>query len=103
MSPELVTFTKSSGPLTKKISLDDNGRVISDGSACVMARGVTHRKAVGNVEQLGALISDLKNNQALRSDLANPVGVAAKRLLVALNTLPAAAFAKALRHREVAP
>jgi hypothetical protein len=32
MSPEIVSFTKSGGPLTKKISLDGNGRLISDGT-----------------------------------------------------------------------
>jgi hypothetical protein len=86
MSPEIVSFTKSGGPLAKRISLDANGQLISDGSACVMERGTAHRKTVANVEQLGTLINVLTRNEALalgmlRRGLPNAVGVATKRLL----------------------
>jgi hypothetical protein len=86
MSPELVSFTKSGGPLTKKIRLDGNGRLISDGTACVMLHGTAHRKTIANIEQLGALINVLEINEALalgmlRPGLPDPVGVATKRLL----------------------
>jgi hypothetical protein len=36
---EIILFTKTNGPLTKRISLTDDGSVFSDGSACIMSRG----------------------------------------------------------------
>jgi hypothetical protein len=39
MQSEIVILTKSSGPLTKSIMLDGDGRLKSDGSACVMPSG----------------------------------------------------------------
>src|SRR6266702_2746446 len=36
---EITGFTKKGGPLTKRISLADDGELLSDGSACVMSAG----------------------------------------------------------------
>jgi hypothetical protein len=41
-SPEIVCLTKTDGPLTEEIRLE-NGALRSDGSACVMTRGVARR------------------------------------------------------------
>lgn len=38
MSVEITVFTKSGGPLTKKIELRPDGTVKSDGSECRMAQ-----------------------------------------------------------------
>ena len=41
---ELVVFSKTGGPLTKRIALTADGHIASDGSACTMARGRAERK-----------------------------------------------------------
>jgi hypothetical protein len=84
-SPEIVRLTKSGGPLTKKIQLE-NGVLRSDGSACVMTRGVACRALITCAGQLGELISSLRSDQAialgsLRPDLPREVRVATKRAL----------------------
>jgi hypothetical protein len=86
MLPEIVRFTKTGGPLTKRIRLDENGKLKSDGSACVMSQGEAWRAPVSSVSQLGALISGLNSDQAialgsLRPGLPDKVGIATKRAL----------------------
>ena len=83
---ELTVFTKSGGPLTKRISLMPDGSLKSDGSACVMAHGRARRANIASVADLGALIEQLKPNEAialgrLRPDLPNDVEVVTKRKL----------------------
>ena len=56
---ELVAFTKSDGPLTKQISLSPDGRLVKDGSACVMTHGTAERVKLAGVDALGALIEGL--------------------------------------------
>jgi hypothetical protein len=84
-SPEIVCLTKSGGPLTKKIRLE-NGVLRSDGSACVMTRGVACRAPITCAGQLGALIGSLRSDQAialgsLRLGLPREVEVATKRAI----------------------
>src|SRR5260370_692838 len=84
MLPEIVRFTKTGGPLTKRISLDETGKLKSDGSACVMSRGQAYRAPVSCVGQLGALIGGLRSDQAialgtLRTGLSREVEIATKR------------------------
>ncbi|MEK4034040.1 primase-helicase family protein [Methylocystis sp. IM3] len=43
VSIEMVRFVKEGGPLTKKISLDADGELVSDGSQCRMCEGVQER------------------------------------------------------------
>jgi hypothetical protein len=64
-SPEIVCLTKSGGPLTKEICLDENGKLRSDGSACIMARGVACRVPIRGVRQVGELIGCLRSDQAI--------------------------------------
>jgi hypothetical protein len=79
-------LSKLGGLLTKQIRLDENGVPKSDGSACVMTRGVACRALITCAEQLGALIGSLRSNQAialgsLRPDLPREVKVATKRAI----------------------
>ena len=49
---EITKFSKSGGPLTKRISLKPDGTLHSDGSACVMVAGTARR---ARFDDLGAL------------------------------------------------
>ena len=85
-SPEITLFEKSDGPLTKRISLADDGSVKSNSSACLMARGTARRTRVANVKQLATLIAQLHPDQAialgaLRTDLRDEVEVVTKAKL----------------------
>src|SRR6516162_2970509 len=85
MSPEIVIFDKLGGPLTKRICLDERGAAKSDGSACVMSRGMATRMPVESIGQLGALIENMKPHQAialgsLRRGLPLMVAVDTKRM-----------------------
>ena len=72
---EITIFTKSDGPLTKRITLAADGTIISDASGCVMSRGKAQRTKVADVEQL--TVADLPRRRrsivrflrASRSDL----------------------------------
>ena len=84
---EITVFTKSEGPLTKCISLAEDCSVKSDGSACLMAKGVAERVAVANVQQLATLIEQLQSNQAialgaLRTGLPDQVKIVTKAELL---------------------
>ena len=83
---ELTIFTKTDGPLTKQISLGEDGTVKSDGSACVMSYGVARRFRFARIEQFADLIIGLQPNEALavgalRPDLPDEVRVVTKRKL----------------------
>ena len=71
-------------PATKRISLAADGSLISDGSACVMARGTARRVRIIGAGDLGALIERQQVNEAitlgaLRSGLDDPAEVVTKR------------------------
>ena len=83
---EITVFAKQDGPLTKRISLTENGKVKSDGSACVMTRGLARRFKFDSIHQLGPQIEKLKPHEAialgrLRPDLPGRVEVVTKRNL----------------------
>src|ERR1700712_88962 len=80
---EIVCFTKAGGPLTKRISLNEDGSTKSDGMGCLMPRGIAGRTPIAYVTELAALISGLRPDQAialgaLRSDLPDQVSVVTK-------------------------
>jgi hypothetical protein len=80
---EIAVFTKKGGPLTKRISLAEDGTVNSDGSACRMASGTANRAPIAGVTELAALIGQLESDQAivlgaLRRGLPNQVKVTTK-------------------------
>jgi hypothetical protein len=62
---ELTVLAKDDGPLTKRIYLDTTGKLISDGGACVMARGVARRERVVGLAAFAALIAGLGQHEAI--------------------------------------
>ena len=86
IASEITLFAKFSGPLTKRISLEPDGSIRSDGSACLMARGSACRVHLTAASDLGTLIERLKPNEAialgaLRDGLSDPVQVVTKHKL----------------------
>ena len=86
MGIQLTRFTKSCGPLTKRISLAADGSVNSDGSACIMAQGLAERLDIADVRELAAMIEQLRADQAialgaLRAELPDRVQIATRRNL----------------------
>ncbi len=80
---EITRFTKSGGPLTKRIYLDTSGAVVSDGSACVMSSGAAARVLLADLRQLAQLIERLELHEAialgaLRHDLPDQVEITTK-------------------------
>jgi hypothetical protein len=83
---EITRLAKKGGPLTKRIGLDGGGKLISDGSACVMARGRAARLALGGLDDLAEAIAGLGSDEAialgaLRPDLPDRVDIAALDLV----------------------
>ena len=101
---EITELVSSVGPLTKRISLSPEGRLISDGSACVMRRGAAKRVRLGGVGEFARLIAKLDSNQAialgsLRSDLPDTVEVTTAEQLGKLNgSAPAGLIARTAEH-----
>ena len=56
---EITLFTKSGGPLTKRISLTADGLLKSDGSECFMARGTAQRVGIISAKEFAKLIGGL--------------------------------------------
>jgi hypothetical protein len=82
-SIEITIFTKTGGPLTKRISLGPDEKMISDGSACVMSHGRAARVIVSSLTEAATLIAGLRSNQAItlgmmRPDLPDDVEVTTK-------------------------
>jgi hypothetical protein len=81
---EIVLYRKNGGPLTKTIKLNGAG-VVSDGSACFMARGTAQRIFV-DINQFADLIGVMESDQAislgmLRPDCPDTVSVVTQRRL----------------------
>jgi hypothetical protein len=86
LSIEITAFTKSGGPLTKRIRLAADGSITSDAVDCVMPQGVARRVPISNVEQLATLLDNIAPNQAialgaLRPDLLDEVNIVTKHKL----------------------
>src|SRR5271167_3385157 len=82
-SPQVTVFAKRGGSLTKRISLNPDGTVKSDGSACGMSQGKARRLELSSAQQLADLIGYLGSNEAitlgaLREGLPDEVEVATK-------------------------
>jgi hypothetical protein len=87
---QITAFSKSDGPLTKRISLAPDGSIRSDGSQCIMARGTAQRVVIAHMQELATLIGGLRSNQALglgslQAGLPDRVKITAKRFLDKLN------------------
>jgi hypothetical protein len=75
---ELTIITKDSGPLTKRIFLGPDGKVVSDGSACSLAHGKAKRLNIDTLDDLAPVIESLGSDQAfalgtLRDGLADEI------------------------------
>jgi hypothetical protein len=87
---EITGFTKSGGPLTKRISLGPDGTPKSDGSACVMSRGSATRLRFTSITEFAQSIGNLNPSEAialgvLRHGLPNDVEIVTKARLEELN------------------
>ena len=80
---ELTVFSKSGGPLTKRIRSTADGKIASDGNACYMARGRAKRVRIGGIGELAVLIERLNSSQAialgaLRDGLPDEINILTK-------------------------
>src|SRR5215471_2981603 len=80
MNVEITVFRKRHGVLSKRISLDKEGGVESDGSECRMAEGSAHRVQLNSVNELADLIEQMPSDEALalghlRAELPDKVRV----------------------------
>jgi hypothetical protein len=82
MKPE-ITLIRKSGPnpvMSKRIFLDEQGKVCSDGSQCLMAQGTAMRAAAETAAALAQHIVACGTDQAivlgaLRADLPDPAQI----------------------------
>src|SRR5215472_10502646 len=78
-----ITLIKKSDPnpvMSKRIFLDEQGKVCSDGSQCLMAQGTATRATTETAADLAKHIMDCGTEQAialgaLRADLASPAKI----------------------------
>jgi hypothetical protein len=83
---EITLFAKTGGPLTKRISLSQDGKLRSDGGACRMARGEAQRLCLAGLAEFATVIDRLESNKAialgaLRDGLPPQVKVTTKNKL----------------------
>ena len=82
MGPE-ITLIKKGGPnpvMSKRIFLNEDGEVCSDGSQCLMVQGTATRVAAVTAADLAKHIMDCGTDQAialgaLKSELPNPATI----------------------------
>ena len=83
---EITAFTKHGGPLTKRVRLDPSGKMISDGSACIMSYGAARRVRFDSLNDFAEFVGSLRSNEAiavgaLRPELPDNVEITTKRKL----------------------
>src|SRR5882762_219765 len=85
MSPQITLITKRDAPalMSKRISLDADGVLKSDGSECRMVTGTAARAFAGTASALALIVQSCGSNQAialgaLKDDLSTPVNVTTK-------------------------
>jgi hypothetical protein len=83
---EAVRVAKDGGPLTKRIWLDADRNVRSDGSACVMTTGRARRWRISDISDFAGEIAEFRSNEALtlgalKSSLPDTVEVTTRRRL----------------------
>src|SRR4051812_4022746 len=79
---EIVRFMKFGGFLTKRISLTETGAMKSDGSKCVMSKGVARRLILPDHHALAEHINDLKAYEAITLGALVPTVTAAEARVV---------------------
>ena len=86
--PQITLICKRDLPdlMSKRISLDLDGKLKSDGSECRMVAGTAARAFAGTASDLALIVQNCSSNQAialgaLREDLSSPVNVTIKSRL----------------------
>ena len=86
--PQITLISKCDEPdlMSKRISLDPDGKLKSDGSDCRMIVGTAARAFAGTASDLALIVQNCSSNQAialgaLREDLSSPVNVTMKSRL----------------------
>jgi hypothetical protein len=79
LATEITIFGSDSGVLTKRIKLNEDGKV-SITPAAMMSRGSARRCVIADVRELATVIEELKHNEAItlgrsRVDLPDQVAV----------------------------
>jgi len=87
---ELTGFASDSGLLSKRISLNPDGTMAADGSACLMSRGTAQRLRFATFSDLATHIGSLPSNEAialgaLRAGLPDHVEIATAAKIASLN------------------
>ena len=76
---EITKFTKDKGPLTKRISLGADGKLVNDSGQCRMARGTAERLPLSDWRQFADILSRDAAQYRLRRSVAYarifPIGV----------------------------
>jgi hypothetical protein len=90
---ELTVLAKAGGPLTKRISLNPDGSLSADGSACVMGHGKARRAHLTGLAAFAALINGLGQHEAvalgaLHHELPEQVDITTKAQLQKLKDAP---------------
>jgi hypothetical protein len=86
--PQITVITKRDVPslMSKRISLDADGKLKSDGSECLMVTGTAERASAETASELALIIKSCGSNQAialgaLKEDTTSPVDVTTKKRL----------------------
>jgi hypothetical protein len=85
----LTVFRKDGGPLTKRLSVDEDGALVSDGSACRMSHGSARTVGVTSMDEFAELISGLSQAEAIALGTVKPAA------------LDAIGCARIVRHAEL--
>ena len=74
MAPEITVITKrgSETLMSKRISLDETGKVRSDGSNCLMVQGTATRATAATACDLATLILSCRSDQAISLGYSTP-------------------------------
>ena len=73
-----ITFTrvrKDGGPLTKQLSVDADGALVSDGSGCRMSHGSAETVTVANMDEFADLIGGLSQAEAIALGTVKPTAL----------------------------
>jgi hypothetical protein len=70
---EITEFAKVDGPLSKRIRLDSEGLLHSEGSACLMSEGAARRGKFDRLERFAACIANLAPNRAIALGVLRPI------------------------------
>src|SRR6516225_6106061 len=88
MKPQITLIQKSGATpvMSKRVFLDDQGKVCSDGSQCLMVHGTATRATAETAADLAKYVAACGTDQAialgtLRADLSDPAKIATRAKL----------------------